>query len=541
MLFLSYSRADRPKVDDLASDLSDAGMETWFDKELTGGQNWWDEILASIRACDVFVVVLSPSWLASHPCQAELAYAMALDRPIIPVLVSEVVVDQVPAAVASTQFVDCCERTATSAIALITGVNAVERRSLPELLPADNDFPPPMSDLGPVIARARADELSMADQREIITELLEVVDDADQHAAIGRVCDLLADRPDVTAAVMTEIDALRSRLDRQLTVDAGPDLSHRADLVESLRTHLDVGKFTPLLGHGMTTSILGERSEIAREWADGFDFPLEPHRRDDLAGVAQFVSVMTNDDTLRARLSDFVRSRIDEVEPDSDEVELRQLLVDAWRQQRADDGSDPHDKIASLDCPTFVLAQPWPLLVEALREAGKDPVVEVCRWREDVWDWPDSIFEKEPDYKPTPERPLVFHAFGAIDVPESIVITEDDYFDFMVAVSRDQSLVPTPVRRALTDSALLLLGLDLEDWDVRVLLRSLVAQEGAGRLRRYTHVAAQIDPTSEVASPERARHYLERYFGRYREPAIDIYWGTVDQFVGDLVPSEVTA
>ena len=42
-------------------------------------------------------------------------------------------------------------------------------------------------------------------------------------------------------------------------------------------------------------------------------------------------------------------------------------------------------------------------------------------------------------------------------------------------------------------------------WDVRILLRGLVSQEGAHKLQRYTHVAAQIDLSDTVMSPARAR------------------------------------
>jgi hypothetical protein len=115
-----------------------------------------------------------------------------------------------------------------------------------------------------------------------------------------------------------------------------------------------------------------------------------------------------------------------------------------------------------------------------------------------------------------------------------LVITEDDYMEFLIRVAEDKSLVPPPVRAALTDSALLLLGFNLRDYDVRVLLRTLVSREGAQRLYRYTHVAAQVDPSADVLSPERARRYLERYFGKFRQPPIDIYWGTVDEFAADL-------
>ena len=133
---------------------------------------------------------------------------------------------------------------------------------------------------------------------------------------------------------------------------------------------------------------------------------------------------------------------------------------------------------------------------------------------------------------PDVDRPLVFHLFGTLDHPDSLVITEDDYFDYLINVSLNPVLIPAMVQRRLADSALVFLGFRLEEWDFRVLLRSLLSQEGSHRRHRYKHVAAQIDLQDGVQSPEGAREYLQSYFGKVRD--IDIYWGTVDQFMADL-------
>ena len=181
-------------------------------------------------------------------------------------------------------------------------------------------------------------------------------------------------------------------------------------------------------------------------------------------------------------------------------------------------------------------AQPYRLLAEALRREGKQPQVELCRWRPDVDHWPSSVFEREPDFVPTPERPLVFHVFGHLGFEESLVLTEDDYLDFLARVAADDQLVPLAVQKALADSALLFIGFRLEEWDVRVLLRALVSREAARKLEDYTHVAAQIDLGAGVMSPARARRYLERYFGKGTTPSFDIFWGTVDEFAADARP-----
>ena len=52
------------------------------------------------------------------------------------------------------------------------------------------------------------------------------------------------------------------------------------------------------------------------------------------------------------------------------------------------------------------------------------------------------------------------------------------------------------------------------------------------RSRKYTHVAAQIDPEQgRIQEPERARRYLESYF---QGAAISIYWGNAEDFVREL-------
>ena len=149
-------------------------------------------------------------------------------------------------------------------------------------------------------------------------------------------------------------------------------------------------------------------------------------------------------------------------------------------------------------------------------------------------EWPESVFATDPGYIPDVDHPLVFHVFGNLDFADSLVITEDDYVEFAMSVAENPELIPLVVRKALADSALLLLGFGIDEWDVRVLLRTLVNQRGAKRLRKYTHVAAQVDLRDEVLAPGRARRYLERYFGIFHEPAIDIFWGTVDEFATQL-------
>ncbi len=53
-----------------------------------------------------------------------------------------------------------------------------------------------------------------------------------------------------------------------------------------------------------------------------------------------------------------------------------------------------------------------------------------------------------------PIHPLVYHLHGYIDIPQSIVLTENDYLDFLIFMKKNwQRLLPTVVRTVLSTAA----------------------------------------------------------------------------------------
>lgn len=67
--FISYSRRQQAIVENLADALKQLGHTVWFDQELSGGQVWWEQILSTIRDCNVFIYALAPESLNSTACQ----------------------------------------------------------------------------------------------------------------------------------------------------------------------------------------------------------------------------------------------------------------------------------------------------------------------------------------------------------------------------------------------------------------------------------------------------------------------------------------
>lgn len=299
------------------------------------------------------------------------------------------------------------------------------------------------------------------------------------------------------------------------------------------------GQCTPILGPGLLEPLFGSQREVAQRWAETYHYPMAPHERESLPQVAQFLSVNQDHSFPYDELGEYLRQEIQNRYEGDLPPELRQgspaldLLIEAvgakWRKQ---DDLEAHRVIAQLPVPLFITTNPDNLLGSALTEAGKDPQVLICPWNEYA-EQVETIFDREPGYRPTPERPLVYHLLGRLNEPDSVVLTEDDYFDFLIGVTSNKDLIPSTVRRALADTALLFLGFQMDDWNFRVLFRTILSQQGGSRRDRYAHIAAQIEPEEgRILEPERARRYLDNYF--YKGADISIFWGSAEDFVKEL-------
>jgi hypothetical protein len=87
-VFVSYSRADRGYVVDLAKQLDAAGIEVWYDFELAVGERFDATIQDRIDTCAAFIVILTPDAVASEWVGREIAYAQHRKKPVLPLLLS---------------------------------------------------------------------------------------------------------------------------------------------------------------------------------------------------------------------------------------------------------------------------------------------------------------------------------------------------------------------------------------------------------------------------------------------------------------------
>jgi len=84
-LFISYSRDDKAWVYELWRGLRDhAYHDAWIDQRIIPAQDWWDSILTNIEAAECVLYIMTPKSVDSIYCQAEMTYALALNKPILP-------------------------------------------------------------------------------------------------------------------------------------------------------------------------------------------------------------------------------------------------------------------------------------------------------------------------------------------------------------------------------------------------------------------------------------------------------------------------
>lgn len=90
-MFISYALPEKEWAKELASRLSDAGLEAWYvDQELLPGDNWQLRIGQALEEADAMIVLLSPDWANSRFARHEIQYALGSPKfkgRLIPVVV----------------------------------------------------------------------------------------------------------------------------------------------------------------------------------------------------------------------------------------------------------------------------------------------------------------------------------------------------------------------------------------------------------------------------------------------------------------------
>jgi len=211
-VFLSYSRHDATVAAAVGEDVRQMGNVVWYDREVAGGQSWWNAILGQIRECDVFIFIMTPRSLDSQACRNEYTYASTLRKRVLPVLCQDgVKVNLLPAELSVIQFVDYRGQDKQAAFALVKALQDVPQATpLPDPLPAEP--PVPVSYLGDLRSQIEVSQnLTLSEQRDILFRIKPRLKDPESSDDAQELLRLLRSREDLLATVAEEIDALSNR------------------------------------------------------------------------------------------------------------------------------------------------------------------------------------------------------------------------------------------------------------------------------------------------------------------------------------------
>ncbi len=274
---------------------------------------------------------------------------------------------------------------------------------------------------------------------------------------------------------------------------------------------------TPFIGAGASVEYVPVARDLAKALALEYSYPFDDPG--DLARVSQFAAVGQGD-----RL--FIKQKF------ADDMFANVSVPDF----HAPD--EPYALLADLGLPIYLTTNYDDFMYEALKDRGCKPQRAICPWyTNEPWEveQANSLFQDAAGYDPGEKKPVVYHLHGHHGTPESLVLTEDDYIDFLVRVSSDPKLIPPVIRQSLASQMLLFIGYSLADSTFRVIFRWLISTRprGAGA----AHVSVQVPPSAKDAKdaaddrPLREQEYLEKYFAEER---ISICWMTARAFSQEL-------
>jgi hypothetical protein len=276
---------------------------------------------------------------------------------------------------------------------------------------------------------------------------------------------------------------------------------------------------------------------IINKWKRDHEYPLA-----DLYELARIYAL--EDSYQLARLAEFL-----EIE-NADEHELypKTMLSDMIKgidlSSFPPESRLPYEILAGLDLPIYITTNYDRFLEEALFRNKTRPESDFLKWSEKLKNYVitaniPSVFDDD-QYKPTEERPLVYHIHGDINIPESMVLTERDYFEFVINANKfdsqrreERTIFPPVVRSEIATSSLLFIGYTLEDINFRAIFQGFLSfLSQLDRRHRKLSIAIQIPPESLKKGQAKMQKYLEQYTRDMFD--VHIFWGTTIEFLVEL-------
>ncbi|HEX3053054.1 MAG TPA: toll/interleukin-1 receptor domain-containing protein [Aggregatilineaceae bacterium] len=134
-IFISYSRQNKEFAHQLAADLDQLGGDVWFDvDDIHPTEDWADTIHQALKECQLMIIVISPTSMASKNVAQEWKFFLSLGKPILPVLLEPA---EVHFQLANLQYVDFLNQDYETAFAQLHSELRRQGQSLASLTQRD--------------------------------------------------------------------------------------------------------------------------------------------------------------------------------------------------------------------------------------------------------------------------------------------------------------------------------------------------------------------------------------------------------------------
>jgi hypothetical protein len=320
-------------------------------------------------------------------------------------------------------------------------------------------------------------------------------------------------------------------------------------LIDSIKS----GECTPFIGAGACVPFLPTAQELAEALASEFKYP-HPTTRHDLTKVSQFLAVDNQEARFPkrriARLLDLANP-IPETEWPNKNSPLA-VLYRKCKLPNFKDETEIHCVLAHLKSKIYLTTNYDDFMFQALSDWQLKPERAICRWNNNLLQMEPSPFDTSDEgvrrkpYDPGPNDPVVFHLHGHVGIPASIVVSEDDYIDFMMYVSRDlaeskkqrgqKTMLPLAIRRAITNHMLLVVGYSFGDQNLLFVLRTLLQSLAVSD--KHMNISVQLKPQANgdaQAEKEMLEKYVTYLEKRYQWSLnVSVHWGTAADFAAEL-------
>ena len=209
------------------------------------------------------------------------------------------------------------------------------------------------------------------------------------------------------------------------------------------------------------------------------------------------------------------------------------------------DPDEPLNVLAKLPLSVYLTTNYDDLLFNAINHhgiaTGRRAEREICRWNDNL-KYDPPLFGPDSKFEASPQTPVVYHLHGHCSVIDSLVLTEDDYLDYLVKMSaafgrgsdspEKPPFLPPRIEEAITGSSVMFVGYSLADINFRVLFRGLRGNLAAS-LKKMS-VAVQLPYQDAHPNKQKAEEYVTEYFKKMDGTDLRVYWGTARGFAQQL-------